>query len=132
MISTLFIAAAVMIQPAPDATPEEIVDAQVDAYLDRDLDAFMAFYSEDAVVAHYRGDLIATGHEEMRELYAPSFENQDIQLEIANRMVLGNIVIDHEQLRRSPDADPFEAIVIYMVEDGLITKADQIYLEAAE
>jgi hypothetical protein len=38
-------------------------------------------------------------------------------------MALGDIVIDHEDITRSPDLR-FQAIAIYTVRDGLISRVD--------
>ena len=38
--------------------------------------------------------------------------------------MVGNNVIDHERVKRSPDADPFEVAAIYTIADAKIVRVD--------
>jgi hypothetical protein len=44
--------------------------------------------------------------------------------EIVNRLACGNVVVDHERVRRSPDSEPFEVLAIYTIKDGKIARVD--------
>jgi hypothetical protein len=102
-------------------TAVDVVQRQVDAYNDRDLDRFVAEYSNAVVV--YR--LPATepalvGKVRFAEFYATQrFNLPRLHAEIVNRIVLGNKVIDHERITGVKPA-PFEIVVIYEVADHLI------------
>jgi len=37
---------------------------------------------------------------------------------------MGNRVMDHERIRRSPDAEPFEVLAIYELDETLIKRLD--------
>ncbi len=43
--------------------------------------------------------------------------------QIVSRIAVGNVVADHERIQRSPDLR-LEAIAIYTVRDGLISRVD--------
>jgi hypothetical protein len=104
-------------------TAVDVVQRQVDAYNDRDLDRFVAEYSDAVVV--YR--LPATepaleGKVRFAEFYATQrFNLPRLHAEIVNRIVLGNKVIDHERITGVRPA-PFEIVVIYEVADHLIQR----------
>jgi hypothetical protein len=43
-----------------------------------------------------------------------------------NRAALGNVGIDHQRVRRSSAADPFDVLAIYTLESGLIERVDSV------
>jgi hypothetical protein len=43
---------------------------------------------------------------------------------LVNRMTLGDVVIDHEDVSRGPNGPRLEAIAIYTVRNGLIARVD--------
>ncbi len=106
----------------PDAeNPEEIVQKQLDAYNARDIDSFMATYSDDVKLYDFPNTKTTEGQEKMREGYVGFFKTTtDLHCEIKNRMVIGNIVIDEEYI--TANGNNFSAIAIYEVEDGKIAK----------
>ncbi len=101
---------------------EEIVQEQVEAYDARDLDAFIATYSPDVQLwRHPSGELIAEGHEAMRETYGAMFsESPELSIHIEQRTVIGDFVIDLELVAGMRGGEPVRAVAIYQVEDGLI------------
>ena len=103
---------------------EETVQAQVEAYNARDVEPFLATYSPDAVLSELpEGRLIATGHEEMRPVYAGLFEKTPgLHCEVENRIVHGDFVVDHEAVRGFPGRDVHRAVAVYRVEEGLIRR----------
>ena len=56
-----------------DAT--EVVDAQLDAYNARDLGRFVACHAPGVVITNASGDVLAEGHDGMRQMYDGLFEN---------------------------------------------------------
>ena len=102
----------------------EIVQAQLDAYNAQDLDAFCACFAPDCVVADLNGAVTQRGIDEIRERYAALFAlHPQNRARIANRAAVGDVVIDHEQISRSP-GQSFEALAIYTVKNGLIARVD--------
>jgi hypothetical protein len=106
----------------------EIVQRQVDAYNARDLEAFAATYS-DSIQIFRLPNLEASiqGKSELKEFYGlHRFNAPELQAEILNRVVLGNKVIDHERIAGLPNS-PFECVVIYEVEMGLIQRVWSVW-----
>jgi imidazolonepropionase-like amidohydrolase len=105
-------------------TAEEIVQAQVEAYAARDLEAFVATYSPEIQLwRHPSGELIAEGHQAMRETYGPLFEQSPgLGIHIEQRTTLGEFVIDLELVSGLRGGPPLRAVAIYQVEDGLIRR----------
>jgi hypothetical protein len=101
----------------------DIVQRQADAYNARDLDRFVAEFSD--TVAVYR--LPATepaivGKVKFAEFYATQrFNLPRLHAEIVNRIVMGNKVIDHERIT-GVRAEPFEMVVIFEIADNLIQR----------
>lgn len=103
------------------SNPESIVNKQLLAYNNRDIDEFIETYSEDIKLYFFPNQLISEGHEIMRKQYAPMFEKvSDLNAQIVNRIVLGNKVIDKEKVLYNGNI--FYAIAIYEVNDGKISK----------
>ncbi len=101
--------------------PEGVVQEQLDAYNARDVDWFMATYSEDVTLYNFPEDKFATGLAKMRDRYAGFFEaTPDLHCDIKNRIVIGNKVIDEEYI--TANGRHFSAVAIYEVANGLITK----------
>ncbi|WP_219930750.1 nuclear transport factor 2 family protein [Algibacter marinivivus] len=103
------------------SNPESIVNKQLLAYNNRDIDKFIETYSGQIKLYMFPNQLISKGHETMRKQYAPMFEKvSDLNAQIVNRMVLGNKVIDKEKV--TYNGNTFYAIAIYEVKDGKISK----------
>ncbi len=108
-------------------TPAEIVQAQFDAYNAQDLEAMLAMYADDCVIADLNGAVTQRGRAEMRARYSKTFSDYPQNRAVSvNRMALGGVVIDHEKGERSPQGPFFEAICIYIVSNGLIARVDFI------
>jgi hypothetical protein len=106
-------------------TPTDIVQHQLAAYNARDVEAFVATYSPTiTIMCHPSGQVLIEGIAELRKTYDDLFANSpNLHCEIVNRIVIGNCVIDHERVTGRGDAPPFNAVVIYEVQDGLIQRA---------
>jgi len=100
---------------------EAIVQKQLEAYNNRDIDAFMATYSQDIKLYNYPNELTTEGQEQMRKSYKEWFDKTpDLNAHIKKRMVIGNKVIDEEQV--TANGQIFHAVAIYEIENGLIKK----------
>jgi len=103
-------------------TPEDVVQQQVNAYNARNIEAFLATYSPDVKIFAHPDRLRLSGPEQIRKAYRSLFERvPSLHGEIVNRLVLGNFVVDQEKITGSPK-DPWEAVIIYEVRDGLIQR----------
>lgn len=106
--------------------PETVVQAQLEAYNAHDIEALLATYAAQAKQYAYPGDLLASGHAEIRARMAERFKEPNLHARLLGRTVLktaaGATVIDHEAITRSFPAGPgeLEMVAIYEVADGLI------------
>ena len=108
-----------------ESAPELVVQRQLDAYNARDIDALLATYAPDARQYEHPGKLLATGAAEMRERMAQRFAEPNLHARLLQRVVMGNIVIDHEEVTRSfPEgAGRVDMVAIYEVVGGKIQSA---------
>ena len=104
----------------------DVIDTQVAAFRDRDLERFMATYSDDAVIRDFRGTVMMASPVVMREMYAQLFTGSpDLKVDVPNRIEVGDYVVDEEHLSGFNMAGyPSEmtALVTYWVRDGKISE----------
>jgi hypothetical protein len=102
----------------------DIVQSQVDAYNDRDLNRFVSAYAENILIYRMPSTEPAlSGKVQLSEFYSTQrFNLPGLRAEIVNRIVLGNKVIDHERIWGIRD-HPIEVAAIYEVVEGLIARA---------
>lgn len=99
---------------------ESIVQRQLNAYNARDYKAFIAAYSDDVELYNYPNQLIGKGMDALKR-YESFFANTpNLYCEIKKRMVLGNKVIDHENVRAGNNT--LNAVAVYEVKNGKISK----------
>jgi hypothetical protein len=105
---------------------EAITQAQLDAYNAQDLDAYCAFFTEDVVVADVGGAVNLEGNAAYKERYAGAFAKfPKNTAKLLNRIVLGNVVIDHELVDRGDGETPtFAVAAIYTFRDDKIARVD--------
>ena len=105
--------------------PEAVVQRQLDAFNARDLDALLAAYADDAQMFEHPSKLVAGGADAFRERFAARFREPNLHAALLSRTVMGNIVVDHEEVRRTfPEGvGKIELLMIYEVQHGRIAKA---------
>lgn len=102
---------------------EAVVQRQLEAYNRRDIDAFLACYADDAKLWIAPGTLTESGREALRIRYKRRFDGAPaLHATIAQRMVLGRFVVDHERVSGVPEGR-LETVVTYEVVDGRIVNA---------
>jgi hypothetical protein len=106
-------------------TPEEVVQRQLDAYNARDVEALLAIYADDAQLFEHPDALIASGSAALRERFAARFQEPNLHATLLSRIIMGPVVVDHEQVRRTfPEgAGTIELIMTYEVRDGRIARS---------
>lgn len=101
-------------------SPEAIVQRQLNAYNARNYKAFIDTYSDDVELYNYPNQLIGKGMDALKR-YESFFANTpNLYCEIKKRMVLGNKVIDHENVRAGNNT--LNAVAVYEVKNGKISK----------
>jgi len=125
MFGTIAVMAGFCAYPAVATTgPEAIVQAQLEAYNARDLNAFLATYAENAELFEHPSRLLASGMGQLRERYAVRFADPILHALVLKRIVMGNFVIDHERVTRMFPAGPgtLDAVAMYEVQGQRITR----------
>ena len=125
MFGTVAVVAGLYACPAAATTgPEAIVQAQLEAYNARDLDAFLATYAENAELFEHPSKLLASGMAQLRERYAARFAEPNLHALVVKRIVMGNFVIDHEKVTRMFPAGPgtTDAVAMYEIEGQRIAR----------
>jgi hypothetical protein len=104
---------------------ERVVQAQLDAYNARDLEGWLATYSEDAEQFLLHAGSLAKGHEAIRRRMAERFNDPRLRAVLVHCTVMEHIVVDHELVTRTmPDGlAEIEMICIDEVHDGKIVNA---------
>jgi putative hydrolase of HD superfamily len=106
-------------------SPLSVVQAQLDAYNAKDIDALLHTYAPDAEQFALHGELLARGHDEMRPRYLARFAEPDLHARLLSRIVMGNTVTDLELITRNfPEGvGTVEMLCIYEVSEGRIRRA---------
>ena len=108
-------------------TPAVLAQEQLNGYNARNIEAFLAPYSDSIVIYDQAsGKLLMQGKEQMRQRYAGIFEKAtELHCQLVNRIVMGNTVIDHEKITGMGEK-PFEAVAVYTIANGKIIKVSFI------
>lgn len=106
-------------------SPAQVVQAQLDAYNAKDIEALLGAYAPDAEQYQLHGALLARGHEDLRARYLARFEEPALHARLVSRISMENVVIDHEVITRNfPEGvGTVEMVCVYEVGDGRIKKA---------
>ncbi|MGC1419439.1 MAG: nuclear transport factor 2 family protein [Acidimicrobiales bacterium] len=102
----------------------ELIDAEIEAYRDRNLERYLGFFAEDIVVTDFDGNFLMQGLEGLSDNYGPLFANSpNLAVEVVSRIETGRFVVDLEHLDgfvNPPYPQSFDAGCIYLVNDGKI------------
>jgi hypothetical protein len=109
-------------QPSDPAYP---VHMQLEAYNARDIDAFMPWWADNCEYYAFPSTLLATGTSAIRERHVARFKEPDLSGKLLTRIVVGNVIVDHETVQRNfPEGrGEVDVICTYEVEGGKIVKA---------
>ena len=110
---------------APVLPPLAVVQAQLDAYNAKDIDALLATYAPDAEQYVLHGERLAQGHAQMRERFLARFAEPDLHAQLLSRTVVGAMVVDYELITRNfPEGlGTVEMLCVYEVVNGRIQRA---------
>jgi imidazolonepropionase-like amidohydrolase len=106
-------------------TPLALVQRQLNAYNGHDLEAFLEPYAEDVEIYQFPNTLQMKGKEAMRKAYQFITKTPGLHCEIQERIVQGNIIIDHERVQFGKEVA--QAIAVYHIENDKIKKVYFIY-----
>ncbi len=105
--------------------PAHVVDALVDAYNAHDASAFAALFSPDAITYEHPGVVAQVGQHGIERFYRERYTAlPGLRTEVLHRIDLGEYIVDHERVQRSPDEPPFDTVAINHVVAGEIRRLD--------
>jgi putative hydrolase of HD superfamily len=105
--------------------PAALIQRQLEAYNDKDVEAWLATYAPDAEQYVLHGERLARGHDELRRRILVRFAESDLHARLLSRVVMGQVVVDLEQVTRTfPEGKgSMEMLCIYEIAEGRIAKA---------
>ena len=99
------------------------VTRQLEAYNQRNVDAFVLAFHPNVRVYNYPDVLTLEGREALREQFTTYFDTYPaLHCELMSRVRIGTRVIDEERILRVEGQPTVRAVAIYDVEDDLITE----------
>ena len=105
--------------------PGAIVQRQLEAFNARDIEELLKAYAPDAQIFEHPSTLLASGAEALRKRYTARFQEQNLYAALLSRTVMGNMVVDYEDVRRTFPEGPgrIKLLMIYEVQNGRIARA---------
>lgn len=102
-----------------------LVDELMARYNAQDAAGYAALMTKDAVEAVYRGAILREGRDGVRSGLAAMFAEFPQNLAVVHaRHAVGDKVVLHEEVFRSPDTMPFEVISIYSFAGDKVDRVD--------
>jgi hypothetical protein len=102
-------------------SPTDLAQQQLKAYNERNIDAFLEPYSDSVKVYEFPNKLMYKGKETMRKSYAEMFKGfPELNCTLKSRVVVGNTVIDEEQVLIKKGMPLIHAVAIYKIALGKI------------
>jgi hypothetical protein len=119
----LFVIGTVTAQENIEIIANKLAQEQLEAYNNRDIEAFIIPYADDVRVFNFPDQLLYQGKDELYGLYGRMFSRTpDLHCKLVKRMIMGNTVIDQEEVTISKDEPPIRAIAIYKIKEGKIAE----------
>ncbi len=115
-----------------DVTDEErrnvaVISSLVERYNAGDADGVAACFAPDVQEYNHGGELIRTGSAAIAENYRKLFvEFPQNRAEVLHRSAFTDKVIDHERVRRSAAAEPFDVVVVYTLKNGAVVRTEYV------
>ena len=105
-------------------TPENIAQIQLNAYNSRDIESFLAVYSDDVEIYKFPDSLMYKGKDQMRKVYSSFFSKATfLHCRLVNRITYLDYVMDREDISSDiPGRKSFQGQAIYKIDNGLIRK----------
>lgn len=104
-------------------SPADLAQIQLNAYNNRNIDAFVEVYSPDVEVYMFPDSLRYKGRDKMREVYSKFFLTApDLHCKLVDRISNNNFIVDREYVTGITGRDPINAVAIYEIKDGYIQK----------
>jgi hypothetical protein len=104
------------------------IDHLVHAYNAHKADEFAACFTPDAQVFEFpSASPVQSGRSAIAAHYKQVFEQYPLnKSDVLHRADLGDRIVDHERVHRSPSARPFDVIAVYTFKGDLVSRLDFI------
>jgi uncharacterized protein (TIGR02246 family) len=103
------------------------IDHLVHVYNAHDADAFARCFTADAEIYEYPAKLAQKGRDAIHAYYEQLFDQYPLnKSDVLHRADLGDRIVDHERVHRSPSARPFDVIAVYTFNGDLVSRLDFI------
>ena len=97
-------------------SPDELVQVQLEAYNNRDIEAFLSTFSSDIKFYNFPDQLTSSGKEKMRADFTRFFANNpNLHLKVKKKIVKGNVVILHEVVSGLSGGNVLDVVAIYEI-----------------
>jgi uncharacterized protein (TIGR02246 family) len=104
-----------------------VIDRLVEAYNSQDARGFADLFTHDGWHGNLHATTFQIGPEAIYQRYVEVFAlYPGNHTEVVHRIAFDDFVIDHEKVRRSSDAQPFDVVAIYTLEGGRIKRAELV------
>ena len=104
-----------------------LVEQLMARYNAHDANGYADLMTVDACEANYRGTVLRDGREGVRSGLAKMFADfPQNRAEVLSTYALGETVVLHEKVWRSPETEPFEVMSIYSFAGGLVSRVEFI------
>lgn len=104
-------------------TPIAIVQGQLDAYNNQDLELFLSYFSDSIEVYNFPNELVYTGIHKMRDYYENAWKlNPNQKAIVTERMFLDKTIIDKELVVGRANGIELNVIAMYTIENNAISK----------
>ncbi|KAF3886713.1 MULTISPECIES: nuclear transport factor 2 family protein [Nostocales] len=103
----------------------EVVDKQLKAYNERNLEEFLSCYIDNVPVLAFpsQKEILEISGKAFANRYKKLFENSpNLHCQLISRCIEGNIAIDQELVTGFNGLETKTAVAIYQIENGKITK----------
>ncbi len=102
-----------------------VVERAIERYNAGDADGYAAFFTEDGSEGLYHSEVLRAGRAAIRDGNGKMFaEYPENRAEILSGHVLGERVVLHERVFRTPAGEPFDVVSIYSFSDDLIDRVE--------
>ncbi len=102
-----------------------LVERAIERYNAGDADGYAAFFTDAGCEGLYRGEVLRAGRDTVRDGNAKTFADfPQNRAEILSGHMMGDYVVLHEKVWRTPEGAPFEVISIYSFADDLIDRVE--------
>jgi hypothetical protein len=106
---------------------EVLINRLVESYNQHDARAFAECFAGDVKVYEHPNILSQQSREDIYNRYVEVFKlYPNNNSKILHRICIGNRVIDHEEVLRTIESEPFYVLAIYEIEENLVKRFDLV------